>query len=201
MIGLQRSAHITWEPARFLAIGVDSTFSYIWRALWATDSYRGIALSGLMPAPPSIIQPGGVVRFRVLIVVAAGRKGRLERRPLLLLDDLDDAPRARFNQNRAAVHHCVAMVAYTVLRRHVVIGDAFLREDRPNPYIFAILIRRASLFDDVGTEAGTLIDAEDAGYAADHATNDCPDRTSRSFTISRTLLDATGDTLGLGSNR
>jgi hypothetical protein len=97
------------------------------------------------------------------------------------------------------------MVAYTVLRRHIVIGDAFLREDRPNPYIFAILIRRASLLDDVGTEAGTLIDAENAGYAAnnaaDHATNNCPYRTSRSFTISRTLLDATGDTLGLGSNR
>src|SRR5258708_6943084 len=74
---------------------------------------------------------------------------------VLLLDDLDDAPRARFNQNGAAIHHRVAMVAYTVLRRHIVIGDAFLREDRPNPYIFAILIRRASLFDDVGTEART----------------------------------------------
>jgi hypothetical protein len=97
------------------------------------------------------------------------------------------------------------MVAYTVLRRHVVIGDAFLRKDRANPYIFAILIRRASLLDDVGTEARTLIDAEHAGHAAnnaaDHATNDRPDGTSRSFTISCTLLDATGDTLGLGSNR
>jgi hypothetical protein len=28
-------------------------------------SYRGIALSGLMPTPPSIIQLGGVVRFTV----------------------------------------------------------------------------------------------------------------------------------------
>jgi hypothetical protein len=28
-----------------------------------TDSYRGIALSGLMPMPPSIIQLGGIVRF------------------------------------------------------------------------------------------------------------------------------------------
>jgi hypothetical protein len=97
------------------------------------------------------------------------------------------------------------MVGYTILRRHIVVGDAFLREDRPDCYIFAILIRRASLFDDVGTEARTLIDAEDAGYAAnhaaDHATNNCSYRTSRSFTISCTPLDATGNTLGLGSNR
>jgi hypothetical protein len=28
-----------------------------------------------MPAPPSIIQPGGVVRFRVLIVFAVGNEG------------------------------------------------------------------------------------------------------------------------------
>jgi hypothetical protein len=27
-----------------------------------------------MPAPPSIIQPGGVVRFRVLVVIATGTK-------------------------------------------------------------------------------------------------------------------------------
>jgi hypothetical protein len=159
-----------------------------------------------MPAPPSIIQLGGVVRFKVLIVVATEKRRPSRKTALvLLLDDLDDAPRARLNQNRAAIHHCVAMVAYTVLRRHVVIGDAFLREHRANSYIFAILIRRASLFDDVGTEARTLIDAEDAGYAAnnaaDHATNDCSYRTSRSFTISCTLLDATGDTLGLGRNR
>jgi hypothetical protein len=96
------------------------------------------------------------------------------------------------------------MVAYTILRRHIVIGNAFFRQNRANPYIFAILIRRASLFDDIGTEARTLVDAEDAGYtaddAADHATNNCPYRASRSFTISCAPLDATGDALGLGSN-
>jgi hypothetical protein len=30
------------------------------------NCFRGIALSGLMPTPPSIIQLGGVVRFRAL---------------------------------------------------------------------------------------------------------------------------------------
>jgi hypothetical protein len=84
------------EPAWFPAIGVESTISYIWRALYATDSYRGIALSGLMPAPPSIIQPGGVVRFKVLIVIAAEKpKGRLERRPLYYYSTISTMRRVR----------------------------------------------------------------------------------------------------------
>jgi hypothetical protein len=84
------------EPAWFLAIGVDATISYIWRALYATDSHRGIALSGLMPAPPSIIQPGGVVRFKVLIVIADEKpKGRLERRPLYYYSTISTMRRVR----------------------------------------------------------------------------------------------------------
>jgi hypothetical protein len=58
------------------------------------------------------------------------------------------------------------------------------------------------LFDDVSTEAGTLIDPENAGHAAndaaDYASNNCSNRTSRSFTISRTPLDPTRDALGVG---
>ena len=60
------------------------------------------------------------------------------------------------------------------------------------------------MFDDIRTEARPLIDAKDAGYtandAADHATNNCPDRTCRPFTISCTPLDATRDALGLDCN-
>ena len=121
--------------------------------------------------------------------------------PVLLFDDLNDAARSRFDQNRATIHHCVSIFAYTVLRRHIVIGDTFFRENRSNSQIFAILIRRASLFDDIRTEARTLIDPEDAGYtandAADHATNNGPDRTSRPFTIAGTPFNATRNTLGL----
>jgi hypothetical protein len=121
-----------------------------------------------------------------------------------LLDDLDDAASSRFDQNRATIHYCVSVLADTILRRHVVISNTFFRENRPNSQIFAILIRRASLFDDIRTEARTLIDPEDAGYAAndatDHAANNCSDRTSRPFTISCTPFDTTGDTLGLGRN-
>jgi hypothetical protein len=123
---------------------------------------------------------------------------------VLLLDNLDDAACSRFNQNRAAIHYCVSMLAYTILRRHIVIGNALFRENRPNSQLVAILIRGASLFDDIGAEARTLIDPEHAGDpaddAADDAANNCSDRTSRPFTISRTPLDAARDTLGLGCN-
>jgi hypothetical protein len=116
----------------------------------------------------------------------------------LLFDDLNDAARSRFDQNCATIHHCVSIFAYTVLRRHIVIGNTFFRENRPNSQIFAVLIRRASLFDDIRTEARTLINPEDAGYtandAADYATNNGPDRTSR---LAGTPLNATRNTLGL----
>jgi hypothetical protein len=123
---------------------------------------------------------------------------------VLLFNDLDDAACSRFDQNRATVHHGVSILVYTILRRHVVIGNAFFRENRAHSQIFAVLIRRASLFDDIRTKAGTFIDAEHTGYAANdtanHATDNCPDRTSRPFTIPRTPLDAAGDALSLSCN-
>ena len=63
------------------------------------------------------------------------------------------------------------MIAYTILRWHIVIGNAFFRQNRANSYIFAILIRRASLFDDIRTEARTLVDAEDGLWAVAIATS------------------------------
>jgi hypothetical protein len=60
------------------------------------------------------------------------------------------------------------------------------------------------LFDDIGTEAGALVHTEDSGYAAndsaDCATYNCANGACRSFAISRTLLDASGDTLRKGRN-
>jgi hypothetical protein len=58
------------------------------------------------------------------------------------------------------------------------------------------------LSDDIGPKARTLIDTKDAGYTANHAADDAthnrPDRACRSFTIPRTPLDTSRDTLGLG---
>jgi hypothetical protein len=123
---------------------------------------------------------------------------------LLLLDDLDDAACPRLDQNRAAIYHRVSMPAYAILRRHIVVGHAFFRQNGTNSQVFPILIRWTSLFDHIGTEAGTLIHPEDAGYAADdpsdHAANDGSDRTCCPFTVAGTALDAARDTLGLGCN-
>jgi hypothetical protein len=57
------------------------------------------------------------------------------------------------------------VLTYAILRRHVVMGHAFLRQNGTNSQVFPILIRRTSLFDHIGTEAGTLIHPEDAGNA------------------------------------
>jgi hypothetical protein len=119
----------------------------------------------------------------------------------LLLDDLDDTACPRLDQNRAAIYHRVSL-AYTVLRRHIVVGHTFFRQNGTNSQVFPILIRRTPLFDHIRTEAGTLIHPEDAGYtaddSADHAANDGSDRTCCPFTIACTPLHAARDTLGLG---
>jgi hypothetical protein len=133
------------------------------------------------------------------------RTGRLEGGLFLLLDDFHDAACSRFNQHRAPVHNRVTVLAYAIFGRDVVVADAFFRENSADSHIFAVLVRGPPLFDDVRAETRTLIDTEHAGYAsndtADNATNDCPDRTSRPFTISRAPLDSSGYTLGSGSNR
>jgi hypothetical protein len=60
------------------------------------------------------------------------------------------------------------------------------------------------LFDNVRTEAGTLIYPKDprhtANHAADYTANDRPYRASRSLTVSCTPLHSTRDTLGLACN-
>jgi hypothetical protein len=105
-----------------------------------------------------------------------------------LLDDLDNPVGARFDQNRAAVHDRVTIIPSAVFRRHVVIGDAVLRQNRANPDILAILIGRAALLDDITAKSRTFVDAENPGDSTDHAANDTADdgadRAGCSFAIS-----------------
>jgi hypothetical protein len=123
----------------------------------------------------------------------------------VLLDDLDNPVGARIDQNRAAVHDRVAIVPDAVFRRHVVIGDAVVRQNRADPDVIAILIGGAALLDDITAKAGTLIDAEHAGDATDHAANDPAndgaDRTGSPLAVPRASLNPTGDPLGLRHDR
>src|SRR4051812_27376859 len=85
---------------------------------------------------------------------------------LVLLDDLDNAAAARLDQNRAAVHDRVAIFPRAIFSRHLVIGNALFRQHGADPDILAVLIGRASLLDDIAAEAGTLVDAQNAGDTA-----------------------------------
>jgi hypothetical protein len=123
----------------------------------------------------------------------------------VLLDDFDNPVGTRVDQNRATVHDRVAIVPNAIFLRHIIIGYALLRQNRANPDILAILIGRAVLLNDITAKARTLIDAENAGYSADHAADDTAnhgaDRTGRSFTVSRSALDPTGNSLALRGDR
>jgi hypothetical protein len=107
---------------------------------------------------------------------------------VVLFDDLDDPAGTRFDQNCAAIYNRVPIFPGAVFRRHVVIGDAFFRQNHADSDVLAILIGRASLLNDITAKAGTFIDAEDSGYATDHAANDTADDgtdgTGCSFAIS-----------------
>jgi hypothetical protein len=128
----------------------------------------------------------------------------LEDGPCRSLDNLDDAACSRFDQNCTTVHHGVSTLAYAVFRRHIIVSNAFSRENRTDSYILAILIGWASLFDDIRAEAGTLVYPADLVYtpnhASDYAAYNRPDRASRSFTPSCTPLDSTGDAWRLTHN-
>jgi hypothetical protein len=123
----------------------------------------------------------------------------------VLLDDFDDPAAARFDQNRAAVYDGVTIFPRAIFRRHIVIGDTFLRQNRANSHVLAILVGRAMLLDNIAVKAGTLVDAQNPGYATDHsaddAANDGTDRTGCSVAISGASLDPAWDPLGLRRDR
>jgi hypothetical protein len=128
----------------------------------------------------------------------------LEDGPCTLFDNLHDAACPRFDQNGATVHHGVSVLPHTVFRRDFIISDTLFRENGADPYILTILIGWASLFDDIGAEAGTLVYPKDPRYTAHDAAHDAaynrPNRASRSLTIPCPSLNSAGDTLGLAYN-
>jgi hypothetical protein len=122
----------------------------------------------------------------------------------LLFDNLDDPACSRFDQHGATIHHRIAILTGAILGRYIIVANALFWKNRPNSYIFAILVRGTSLFDNVRMKAGTLINTKNSRYAAndaaDYASDDCTDRARRSLTIPRAPLGASRDTLRLGRN-
>src|ERR1700738_4716805 len=104
---------------------------------------------------------------------------------VVLLDDLDNPVGARIDQNRPVVHDRVAIFPGAIFRRHVVIGDAFLRQNRANSDILAALMGRWLALNNITAKAGTLTGAETPGdppdYPANDTADDGTDRTGSSF--------------------
>jgi hypothetical protein len=112
---------------------------------------------------------------------------------------------ARIDQNRAVIHDRVAVIMDAIFRRHVIIGNAGFGKNGANPDIFAVVIGGAALLDDVAMKTGALIDAENPGDAANHATDDTADyradRACGAFAFSGAALNSAGHPLGLRDGR
>jgi hypothetical protein len=112
---------------------------------------------------------------------------------------------SRVDQNRAVVHDRVAIVPYAIFRRHIVIGDARIGQNRADPDVLVISIGRAALLDDITVKARSLVDAENPVNSSDHAANDAADhgadRTGRSLALSGALINSADDPLGLRHDR
>src|ERR1700737_3695892 len=75
-----------------------------------------------------------------------------------LIDDLDNPVGTRIHQNRPVVHDRVAIIPGAIFPRHLVIGDALLRQFGADPDILAILIGRTTLPAHILANAWTLTD-------------------------------------------
>jgi len=122
-----------------------------------------------------------------------------------LLDNLDDPVGPRVHKDGAAVHDRIAIIAHAVFLGYLVIGNAVLGQNGTDAHILPVLVGRPPLFDDIGTETGTLIDTQHAGDAADDTTHHAADNSaygaSRPLAIARPAFDATRYALGLGDGR
>src|SRR6202035_2761395 len=84
-----------------------------------------------------------------------------------LLDHLDDAARARFDQHGPAVDHGVAIGRDAVLLRDVVIGDAGFRQHAADDDAVRNGVGRHPLANDIFAERRPLVDRDAIGFAAD----------------------------------
>src|SRR5664279_1900221 len=111
-----------------------------------------------------------------------------------LVDDLNDAARARINQHGMVVDVGVAVAGDVIIGRYVVISDADFGQFRANAEFAVVAIGRMALAHDVFAKARTVLDAENAADRADRgtdgATDDGANRTGGPIARSRAFLRA-----------
>ena len=117
-----------------------------------------------------------------------------------LLDDFDDAVRARVDQNRSTIDDGIAIVANAVFLRNVVVSYSIARQVGADPHIALVGVRRMMPLDDVAVKPGTLVDTEHTIDAADDATNgpadNSSDRAGGTFAFAGAAFNASRDALG-----
>jgi hypothetical protein len=111
----------------------------------------------------------------------------------LLFDDFNYPMGAGIHQDGTVIHDRVAIVADAILGRHVVVCHTGLGQYRADADILAVTVRGIMTLGDIAMEPRSLIDAQDAIHAADHASNDAsddgPDGTGRPLSLTRPPLD------------
>src|SRR5436853_2181057 len=85
-----------------------------------------------------------------------------------LLDHLNDPARTRFDQDRTAVHYGVTIWRDAERLRHVVIGDADVRQHGTDNNSLRNGVSRHALANDVFAERRALIDGDTLRVANDH---------------------------------
>jgi hypothetical protein len=115
---------------------------------------------------------------------------------LTLLDHLNDAARSGVDQNRPVIDDRITIFADAILGWNVIVGDACFRKHCAHPYIPFVAVRGPAFFDDVMTEARTLIGAENASHTtddpSDRAANNSAHRPGSPLALSGTTFDASG---------
>src|SRR3954470_1535429 len=114
---------------------------------------------------------------------------------LRLVDDLNDSMCGRIDQNSTIIHNRVAVFRHAILSRHVIIGDAVLRQILAHAYLTLVGIRGNAALLDIGSETRTRVVGDSASYRTNAGAHGCPDRASDYRPSNGTLCRACRSTI------
>ena len=83
--------------------------------------------------------PGVSIRSKGLKGASKHERTRPAASRIDLVNDLDHAMRPRIDQHGLVVHNGVSMVRRTIFGRHLVVGEAAIRQDDANMHRFTIM--------------------------------------------------------------